>query len=69
MCSRCGYARNLAALTFHHLDPTTKQYTLDLLFEQCDALSMTLLMVTHDHGLLDRFEQVVDVSNLGKNQP
>ena len=52
-----------------NLDPTTKQYTLDLLFEQCDALSMTLLMVTHDHGLLDWFEQVVDVSNLGKNQP
>ena len=52
-----------------NLDPATKQHTLDLLFEQCDALSMTLLMVTHDHGLLDRFEQVVDVSNLGKSQP
>jgi ABC-type lipoprotein export system ATPase subunit len=52
-----------------NLDPATKQHALDLLFEQCDAFSMTLLMVTHDHGLLDRFEQVVDVSNLGKNQP
>jgi hypothetical protein len=30
VCSRCGYARNLAALTFHHLDPTTKRYPLDL---------------------------------------
>ncbi|MBW2160603.1 MAG: ATP-binding cassette domain-containing protein, partial [Deltaproteobacteria bacterium] len=45
-----------------NLDPATKQQALDLLFEQCNALSMTLLMVTHDHGLLDRFDQVVDVS-------
>jgi ABC-type lipoprotein export system ATPase subunit len=30
---------------------------------------MTLLMVTHDHGLLDRFDQVVDVSALEGSQP
>jgi putative ABC transport system ATP-binding protein len=52
-----------------NLDPATKQHALDLLFEQCDAHSMTLLMVTHDHGLLDRFEQVVDVSAFGASQP
>ena len=46
-----------------NLDPKTKSNVLDLLFAQCDALSMTLLMVTHDHGLLDRFGQVVDVSD------
>ena len=45
-----------------NLDPETKNHALDLLFGQCEALSMTLLMVTHDHALLDRFEQVVDVS-------
>jgi ABC-type lipoprotein export system ATPase subunit len=52
-----------------NLDPATKQHTIDLLFDQCDALSMTLLMVTHDHGLLDRFDQVVDVSAFGGSQP
>ena len=45
-----------------NLDPATKQQALDLLFDQCAALSMTLLMVTHDYGLLDRFDQVVDLS-------
>jgi len=47
------------------LDPATKQQALDLLFEQCDARSTTLLMVTHDHGLLDQFAQIVDVEALG----
>jgi ABC-type transport system involved in cytochrome bd biosynthesis fused ATPase/permease subunit len=51
------------------LDPATKQHVLDLLFEQCSALSMTLLMVTHDHGLLDSFDQVVDVSAFEGSRP
>jgi putative ABC transport system ATP-binding protein len=51
-----------------NLDPATKQHALDLLFEQCDALSMTLLMVTHDHGLLGRFDQVVDVSDFAEGK-
>lgn len=29
-CSQCGYDRNLAALTWHHLDPTLKRFSLDL---------------------------------------
>jgi putative ABC transport system ATP-binding protein len=52
-----------------NLDPTTKQQVLELLFEQCDAHSMTLLMVTHDHGLLDRFDQVIDVSDFAGGTP
>lgn len=48
-----------------NLDPQTKQDALQLLFEQCDALGMTLLMVTHDHALLDRFTEVIDVADLG----
>jgi len=44
-----------------NLDPATKHRALDLLFEQCDARSTTLLMVTHDHHLLDRFSQIVDL--------
>jgi putative ABC transport system ATP-binding protein len=46
-----------------NLDPATKQQVLELLFQQCEALRMTLLMVTHDHALLDRFDQTVDVSH------
>lgn len=29
-CSRCGYRRNLAALTWHHLDPADKRFSLDM---------------------------------------
>ena len=29
-CSQCGYDRNLAALTWHHVDPGTKRFTIDL---------------------------------------
>lgn len=51
-----------------NLDPATKQQALDLLFAQCEARSTTLLMVTHDHGLLDQFGQVVDVDALGRGE-
>jgi len=47
-----------------NLDPTAKRQALDLLFEQCDALGATLLMVTHDHSLLERFTQVIDLEHL-----
>lgn len=29
-CTICGYDRNLAALTWHHLNPTLKRFSLDL---------------------------------------
>lgn len=29
-CTRCGYARNAAALTWHHLNPVEKKFQLDL---------------------------------------
>lgn len=28
-CTKCGYRKNLAALTFHHNDPTLKELQLD----------------------------------------
>jgi hypothetical protein len=28
-CHRCGYAQNMAALEFHHTDPTQKSFPLD----------------------------------------
>ena len=29
-CEKCGYDNCLAALTFHHIDENTKEYTLDI---------------------------------------
>ena len=29
-CTKCGYDRNFAALEFHHVDPKTKLFQLDL---------------------------------------
>jgi len=43
-----------------NLPPQSKTYILDLLFEQAASTGATLVMVTHDHALLNRFEQVID---------
>ena len=43
-----------------NLPPQSKTYILDLLFEQAASTGATLAMVTHDHALLNRFEQVID---------
>jgi len=29
-CSICGYRKNLAALTFHHINPKEKEFKLDM---------------------------------------
>lgn len=29
-CERCGYNKNLAALEFHHRDPNTKKFQIDI---------------------------------------
>ena len=46
-----------------HLDPASKGRILDLLFERLGERS-TLVAVTHDHELLDRFDRVVDLREL-----
>lgn len=48
-----------------NLDPRTAGVTLDLLFERVTERGATLLMVTHNHGVLDRFGRVLDVTELG----
>ena len=48
-----------------NLDPANKGRVLDLLLEHAERSEATLLTVTHDHGLLDRFEQVVDTREWG----
>jgi len=47
-----------------NLDPRSTERTLDLLFQETEKQAATLLMVTHDHRLLSRFERVVDVEQL-----
>ena len=29
-CSKCGYNKNLAALEFHHIDPESKEFQIDI---------------------------------------
>jgi putative ABC transport system ATP-binding protein len=43
-----------------NLDPDNKTKILDLLFSAMEACDTTLLAVTHDHELLDRFDRVID---------
>lgn len=47
-----------------NLDPDTASTALDLLLDQARARGAALLMVTHDHGLLERFDRVIDVREL-----
>ncbi|MAG56161.1 MAG: ABC transporter ATP-binding protein [Planctomycetes bacterium] len=47
-----------------NLDSKTAMVTLDLLFAQAERHGATLLMVTHDQGLLHRFDRVIDVEDL-----
>ena len=44
-----------------NLDPANKQHVLDILFDYVHRTGATLLAVTHDHGLLDRFDEIFDV--------
>lgn len=43
-----------------NLDVENKNRVLDLLFQSVEKAGATLLMVTHDRELLDRFDRVVD---------
>jgi ABC-type lipoprotein export system ATPase subunit len=43
-----------------NLDPANKGRIIDLLFSQLERDRSTLVAVTHDHDLLDRFDRVLD---------
>lgn len=43
-----------------NLDPANKQHILDLIFHYIQQSGATLLAVTHDHDLLNRFDRVID---------
>ena len=48
-----------------NLDPDTSRATLDLLFAEAERRGTTIFFVTHDHGLLPRFDRTIDVSRFG----
>lgn len=52
-----------------NLDPETKGVILDLLFERVAEAGASLLAVTHDHALLDRFDRVVDFAAFRGEEP
>ncbi|MEE2682079.1 MAG: ABC transporter ATP-binding protein [Planctomycetota bacterium] len=45
-----------------NLDPDTGEAVLDLLFEEVANADAALLVVTHDHVILPRFDRVVDLT-------
>ena len=51
-----------------NLDPKNKGRILDQLFQQAESAEATLVMVTHDHALLDRFDRVVDFTKFQKQE-
>lgn len=44
-----------------NLDPVNKEHVLDILLDYVRRTDATLLAVTHDHGVLDRFDETFDV--------
>jgi len=49
-----------------NLDPVNKERTLDLLMETVQQSKTTLVVVTHDHLHLTRFERVVDFPEISQ---
>ncbi len=43
-----------------NLDPANKRNVLQVLFDEADRAGQTLLAVTHDAGVLDGFDRVID---------
>jgi len=48
------------------LDPARSRSVLDLMDRMRKTRGQALVLVTHDHGLLDRFEQRLDVEPLAR---
>ena len=47
-----------------NLDPARKDRTIDLLLEAARSSEAAVLMATHDHSLLPRFDTVIDMASL-----
>lgn len=46
-----------------NLDPATRDRIVDLLLENAAQRQATMIMATHDHSLIDRFDRVIDFAN------
>ncbi len=46
-----------------NLDPSNKDRVLDILFDHARANETTMVVVTHDHELLKRFDRVIEFSD------
>ncbi|MHC4562980.1 MAG: ABC transporter ATP-binding protein [Planctomycetota bacterium] len=44
-----------------NLDPVNRQRITDILFDYIEHSGATMLMVTHDHDMLGRFDRVIDM--------
>jgi putative ABC transport system ATP-binding protein len=51
-----------------NLDPANKAHILQLLFRYVEDHQATLVAVTHDHGLLSGFDQIVDFASFRNRQ-
>lgn len=52
-----------------NLDPTAKIQIMDLLGQECRKIQATLLVVTHDHALLNSMDSVTDFSEFYSHRP
>jgi len=52
-----------------NLDPSNKTLVRDLLKQEASKLKATLVMVTHDRDLVDRFDRVIDFATFQPKQP
>jgi putative ABC transport system ATP-binding protein len=48
-----------------NLDPANKDLVLDIFFEYARETGTTLVAVTHDRDILDRFDRVIDFKSFG----
>jgi len=52
-----------------NLDPGNKQHVLDILGDYGRRTAATMLTVTHDHSILDRFDRVIDLAGFHVSPP
>jgi ABC-type lipoprotein export system ATPase subunit len=48
-----------------NLDPANKGIVLDIILDYARENAATLMIVTHDHDLLTRFDRVIDIKDFG----
>jgi hypothetical protein len=74
-CNHCGYARNLACLDFHHVDPKQKEYSWQKMVkrpwnEVIRELKKCMLLCKNCHGEVHNpalWQENVDASKANRN--